>query len=101
LAADTLWLEGQHVNLLKSMDHFLADNADARVLIIAGFHTGRPKVLAFFEIVPTIGFMVESIVEINALGGRRAWDPHREEDKTQVKRWVVAAVLKRLPGRET
>jgi nicotinamide N-methyltransferase len=95
LAADTLWLAGQHENLLKSMDHFLADDTNARGLVVGGFHTGRDKVVSFFERVPIFGLVVESIEEINVSGGRRPWSPDLMEDKTQIKRWVVVAVLKR------
>jgi Lysine methyltransferase len=94
LAADTLWLTSQHENLAKSMSHFLARNSKARVMIVAGFHTGRPKVAHFFEIVPNFGLVVDQIWEMDSDGTRREWDPQREGVIGEGKRWMVLAVLK-------
>jgi hypothetical protein len=99
LAADCLWMPWEHENLAKSMLHFLSDSPDARVLCIAGFHTGRAKVAPFFEeVVPEQGLAVEEIFEMNADGKRRPWATERDggrEDIGERKKWLVMARLKR------
>ncbi len=99
LAADCLWMLGEHENLAKSMLHFLADTPDARVLCIAGFHTGRAKVVPFFEeVVPQQGLEVEEIYEMDANGVRRPWAVERDggrEDIGERKKWLVIARLRR------
>jgi hypothetical protein len=89
----------EHENLAKSMLHFLADTPDARILCIAGFHTGRAKVAPFFEeTVPQQGLSVEDIFEMKADGTRRAWAKERDggrEDIGERKKWLVVARLKR------
>jgi nicotinamide N-methyltransferase len=77
------------------MSHFLANDPQARVLIIAGFHTGRPKVANFFEIIGDTGLEVDRIWEMDSSGERRAWDPKRPMGPGEGKKWVVVAVLKR------
>lgn len=99
LAADCLWLLGEHENLVKSMLHFLADTPGARIYCIAGFHTGRAKVAPFFEeVVPAQGLAVDEIFEMNADGKRRSWALERDggrEDIGERKKWLVVARLKR------
>jgi hypothetical protein len=99
LAADCLWMPWEHENLAKSMLHFLSDSPDARVLCIAGFHTGRAKVAPFFEeVVPQQGLAVEDIFEMKADGQRRPWAKERDggrEDIGERKKWLVVARLKR------
>jgi nicotinamide N-methyltransferase len=94
LAADTLWIEAQHENLTKSMVHFMSKTADARSLVIAGFHSGRTKVAHFFEVVPKFGLEIDTIFEIDMDGKRRHWDPQRPGTISDNKYWVVAALLK-------
>ncbi|KAJ4360996.1 uncharacterized protein N0V89_001565 [Didymosphaeria variabile] len=99
LAADCLWMAHEHENLARSMVHFLSDSPDARVYVVAGFHTGRAKVAPFFEeTVPEVGLEVASIYEMNAEGKRRAWAKERDggrEDVTERKKWCVLARLRR------
>jgi hypothetical protein len=99
LAADCLWMLGEHDNLAKSMLHFLSEEPSARVLCIAGFHTGRAKVATFFEdVVPQQGLAMEEIFEMKADGSRRAWAKERDggrEDVGERKKWLVVARLKR------
>lgn len=99
LAADCLWMPWEHENLAKSMLHFLSHNPDARVLCIAGFHTGRAKVAPFFEeVVPQQGLAVESVYEMHADGKRRPWAKERDggrEDTAERNKWLVVARLKR------
>jgi hypothetical protein len=99
LAADCLWMPGEHENLARSMLHFLSDTPNARVLCIAGFHTGRAKVAPFFdEVVPQEGLVVEDMYEMKADGQRRAWATERDggrEDIGERKKWLVVARLRR------
>ncbi|OSS52069.1 hypothetical protein B5807_03503 [Epicoccum nigrum] len=99
LAADCLWMLGEHENLARSMLHFLADTPSARVLCIAGFHTGRAKVVPFFEeVVPQQGLEVEDIYEMDADGARRPWATERDggtENIGERKKWLVVARLRR------
>lgn len=89
----------EHENLAKSMLYFLSDSPDARVYVIAGFHTGRAKVALFFEeTVPGVGLEIEEIYEMDAEGKRRAWAAERDsgrEDVGERKRWCVLARLRR------
>ncbi|KAM3418238.1 hypothetical protein BST61_g4239 [Cercospora zeina] len=98
IAADCYWMPHQHENLVKSMLHLLSLDPTARVLAIAGFHTGRAKLAAFFEEADAQGLGIEDVYEEDATGVRREWMPERDggrEDHTERKRWLVIAVLKR------
>jgi nicotinamide N-methyltransferase len=76
------------------MAHFLAKEPGARVLVIAGFHTGHEKVAHFFDIVGDVGLAVDIIFEMDTDGERREWNPHRQENAGDSKRWLVMAALK-------
>ncbi|KAF2628293.1 hypothetical protein BU25DRAFT_339853 [Macroventuria anomochaeta] len=99
LAADCLWMLGEHENLAKSMLHFLADVPDARVLCIAGFHTGRAKLVPFFEeVVPQQGLEVEEMYEMDADGVRRPWAKERDGGRENIgerKKWLVVSRIRR------
>ncbi|PSN67682.1 hypothetical protein BS50DRAFT_633380 [Corynespora cassiicola Philippines] len=100
LAADCLWMPHEHANLARSMLHFLSpQDPRARVLVVAGFHTGRAKLARFFEeAVPAEGLEVERIFEVDAEGRRRTWDAGRgggREDVGERKKWLVVARLRR------
>lgn len=99
LAADTLWMPHEHNNLARSMLHFLSPAPDARVFVIAGFHTGRAKMAPFFEeTVAEEGLEIDEIFEMDADGARREWQPERDggrEDHGERKKWLVVARLKR------
>jgi hypothetical protein len=81
------------------MFHFLSNAGEARILCIAAFHTGRAKLAPFFEeVVPEAGLEVELIVEMDAEGKRREWQPERDGgmmDVTERKQWLVLAQLRR------
>ena len=88
----------QHENLAKSMLHMLSPSREARILAIAGFHTGRAKLAGFFDEAVSQGLVVEEIYEEDVQGVTREWMPERDggrEDVTGRKRWLVIAVLKR------
>lgn len=97
LAADTLWLASEHDNLAQSMSHFLSTYESARILLVAGFHTGRGKIAAFFEeAVPKHDLVAEEIFEMDADGRRREWQPDAvDEPVGERKKWVVLARLMR------
>lgn len=107
MAADCLWLQGEHGNLLASMKWFLrrplnnrldgGGGGGGRVWVTAGFHTGREKVGRFFDLVEDEedGLMIERIWERDIDGNERGWERVRkDEDLASRKRWVVCAVLK-------
>jgi nicotinamide N-methyltransferase len=98
IAADTLWMSMQHTNLAQSMLHFLSPDPEARILVIAGFHTGRARMAPFFdETVEEVGLVVEEIFEMDANGKRREWRPNEPEEMIgDRKKWLVVARLKRL-----
>lgn len=59
IIADCLWMPEQHVNLVKTIHHYLDsdkdDGADPEnncrcALVVAGFHTGREILRHFFEV---------------------------------------------------
>ncbi|EMD00657.1 hypothetical protein BAUCODRAFT_55401, partial [Baudoinia panamericana UAMH 10762] len=98
LAADCYWMPGQHHNLVLSMLHFLTVDPRARIFVIAGFHTGRAKLAAFFDVALAEGLNVEEIYEEDAEGIQREWASERDggrEDHTERKKWLVIARLKR------
>lgn len=98
IAADCYWMPYQHENLAKSMLHMLSPSREARILAIAGFHTGRAKLAGFFDEAVSQGLVVEEIYEEDVQGVTREWMPERDggrEDVTGRKRWLVIAVLKR------
>lgn len=57
LAADVLWVSSQHENLLDSICALLARRPDARCLVVAGYHTGRPATERFFLAARTRGLV--------------------------------------------
>ena len=96
---DCLWMPWQHENLLKSVEWFLKDTAEARCWVVAGFHTGREKMRDFFgeQRLTALGLEVESIWERDCDGQEREWVLDRGiEDPIGRKRWLVFAVLKRV-----
>jgi len=97
LAADCFWMQHEHNNLARSMLHFLSNSPTARVLVIAGFHTGRRNMAPFLvETVPEEGLEVEEIWEMDINGQRREWEADKvEESIGERKKWLVIARLKR------
>ena len=98
ICADCLWMDGEHYNLAQSMEHFLSHGDDGRVWVIAGFHTGRAKLVSFFDIAAQAGLESEKIWERDADGNEREWVRERnggQEDATGRNKWLVIAILKR------
>ena len=98
IAADCFWMPWQHRNLAQSMLNFLSHRDEARIWVIAGFHTGRAKLAPFFDVAVEEGLEVEAIWERDVDGLEREWRKERDgglEDVTGRKRWLVIAVLRR------
>lgn len=95
IAADCFWMDKQHDNLSKSIVHLLAREGGI-LLAIAGFHTGRAKVAAFFDSVERAGLeLVEPIVEKDIEGNQRPWEKDRGvEDPVDRKRWLVIGLFR-------
>lgn len=98
LCADCLWMDGEHYSLAQSMEHFLSHKENARVWVIAGFHTGRAKLVSFFDIAAQAGLETERMWERDADGNEREWERERnggQEDATGRNKWLVVGILKR------
>ena len=103
IAADTLWMEDQHRNLLQSICNVLSKKETARVYICAGYHTGRRTVSKFFTtagnefgLVPDHQFAHSGIWEYGVENTTRPWADTmslEEDDIVKRKKWVVVAVL--------
>ncbi|KAH6840988.1 hypothetical protein B0I37DRAFT_418975 [Chaetomium sp. MPI-CAGE-AT-0009] len=99
LAADCLWMPWQHENLRRSVAWFLGQGEDARAWVVAGFHTKRDTMRAFFETeaLAAVGLEVEHMWERDCDGQDREWAWDRGiEDVSQRKRWLAVGVLKRI-----
>ncbi|KAK6434780.1 hypothetical protein LTR95_009038 [Oleoguttula sp. CCFEE 5521] len=100
LAADCYWMQDQHESLVPSMLHFLSPDTAARVFAVAGFHTGRARLAAFFEVAAEHGLVAEEIYEEDIHGLRRSWMEERDgglENHTERKKWLVISRLRRKP----
>lgn len=97
LCADCLWMDGEHYGLAQSIAHFLSTEEHAMAWVIAGFHTGRPKLAAFFDIATQAGLETEQIWERDADGNEREWA--REREDKEKNRWMIVAILKRRDSR--
>ncbi|CAC9888153.1 unnamed protein product [Aureobasidium pullulans] len=98
MAADCFWMPWQHENLASSMLHFLSDDPEARVLAMGGFHTGRAKLAAFFDVASEKGLEVQEIYEEDDQGNRREWVKEKDggrENVTERKKWLTIAILRR------
>ena len=94
-------MNDEHENLVKSMLHFLSHSLEAEIWVIAGFHTGRATLAAFFDTAVSMGLDISQIYERDVDGRERAWKRERDsglEDVTERKRWLVVAVLDGKPS---
>ena len=97
IAADCFWVSEQHTSLVQSMTALLDYCSTARVLIVAGLHTGRGVLSHFFGVARENGLVSdeEGIQEKNVMDGTmRCWDENREEDVIERKKWLIIAKLK-------
>lgn len=90
IVADCMWMDWQHENLCSSIAHFL-EQKHGELLAIAGFHTGRPKVVNFFKECEKAGLcLIGTIVEKDVDGVEREWCEDRGlEDVIERKRWLT------------
>jgi hypothetical protein len=99
VASDCLWMANEHDNLVKSMLYVLSNDKteEARVWVVAGFHTGRDIVRDFLDTAVREGLAIERIWERNSkTGDEREWVREREgEGVGERKAWCVVAVLRR------
>lgn len=96
IAADTLWMDWEHENLVKSMLLYLDHRHSSLVLVVAGLHTGRRKVANFFEVASANGLAINSITEVDVEGNHRKWEEDRGfEDQVERKKWLIVGILKR------
>lgn len=101
VAADVLWVSSQHENLLHSICALLARTPTARLLLVAGFHTGRPATARFFAAAKEAGLVPDphtrhgGMYERSIFGDEKAWDPTESDmgDISERSRWVVVACL--------
>ncbi|KAH9832597.1 uncharacterized protein C8Q71DRAFT_777247 [Rhodofomes roseus] len=97
IAADTLWNPELHSKFLGTLSTTLKKTADARIILVAGFHTGRYTVESFLKAVPDAGLEVEEATE-REVGGdrRRPWSVEGADEETEEerRRWVVWMLLK-------
>lgn len=100
LAADTLWNPESHSKFLSTLSKTLRKTSDARVHLVAGYHTGRYTVETFMKSVSDVELEVEDATE-REVGGhlRRPWSVQRAEEETEEerRRWVLWMVLKWRP----
>lgn len=94
IAADCFWMDWQHDNLSKSVTHLLSK--DGLLLAIAGYHTGREKVVNFFDSAIRAGLeTVGPIRERDVEGNERPWERDRgKEDPVERKRWLAIGLFK-------
>ena len=98
LAADCLWISGEHLHLVQSMLHFLSHETSARVWVVACFHTGRPTVARFLDVAVDAGLEIEEIWEQDVDGHKREWVRETEstnEGSIELRKWLVVAIFRR------
>ncbi|CAO1639009.1 unnamed protein product [Sympodiomycopsis kandeliae] len=61
LLADCMWDSLSHSVLCKSLTSFLTRNADSRVLVVSGLHTGREKIVSFLRRAYSVGLELVDI----------------------------------------
>lgn len=101
MAADVLWVSSQHAHLLHSICALLAHTSEARAVIVAGFHTGRPATARFFEAAREAGLVPDAMAkfggmyERSVLGDERAYTASDDMgDIEERSKWVVVACLR-------
>lgn len=97
LAAELLWVPGDtQIALADSLHHLLRPGPTSRAFVVAGLHTGRGPIAAFFAIAEArAGLVPDVLYEEDATGVRRAWEANRPgEDVSERKRWQVFARLR-------
>ena len=93
LCADCLWMDDVHYGLAQSIVHFLSYKEESEAWVLAGFHTGRAKLVSFFDVAVLAGLEIKEVWERDADGYERAWE--REREDIEKNRWLVVAILRR------
>lgn len=70
LAADTLWVSSLHDAQIRVMTSQLARTRHARIHVVAGLHSGRHCVRAFFDRCRAAGLCIDEAREWDRLEGR-------------------------------
>ncbi|CAK7202536.1 hypothetical protein SEUCBS139899_005260 [Sporothrix eucalyptigena] len=95
---DCLWMPWEHDNLRKSIDWFMKEGDESRCWVIGAFHTGRSKVVSFFDdaALAACNLEIEGIWERDSDDQERDWSVDRGvEDVRERKRWLVVAIFRR------
>jgi EEF1A N-terminal glycine/lysine methyltransferase len=92
------WVTDRHAPLVNSLLLLLERSSSARVLIVAGLHTGRVVMSHFFH-TAQLNHLVpddEGIVEQSVIdGSTRDWQEDRGvEDVVERKQWLIIVKLK-------
>lgn len=98
VSADCLWMSEQHHELVQSMLRFFSFDSDARVYIVAGFHTGRAVVASFFKVAEEAGLETKEIWERDVDKNDREWIEQGDtatEDITARDKWLIVVTLRR------
>ncbi|WFD28974.1 nicotinamide N-methyltransferase [Malassezia nana] len=77
LAADVLWVSSQHEHLLDSISALLTRHANARCLVAAGYHTGRPATERFFLAARARGLVPDPLSHLGGLYERSIFGEER------------------------
>lgn len=90
-----MWMADQNPNLAKTIRTML-DPENGVCLAIAGFHTGRQKVVGFFEAVEKEGLEpIGKVFERDVEGVERDWAVDRGfEDPVERKRYAMTRVIR-------
>ncbi|KAM0749134.1 hypothetical protein T439DRAFT_303886 [Meredithblackwellia eburnea MCA 4105] len=75
LLADTLWFATGHALLLSALSALLSHSIEARIEVVAGFHSGRETVRSFLRKAEDAGFerVGDEWEEVSFNGSRRKW----------------------------
>lgn len=101
VAADVLWVSSMHDALLATVTALLARTRDARFVLVAGFHTGRPAIARFLDAARAAGLEYVTsapyggVYERRFDGATRAWQRVDDEmgDIGERAQWVLLAVF--------
>lgn len=95
VAAGCLWLDEQHVNIARSMAHFLKNDPDAVIYVVSGFFLGREKLEDFFQVAFEEGLSVITMFEQDALGERRDCYVDCPDSKEEIlqRGWLMVAQM--------
>ena len=98
ITADCFWMSDQHIPLVKTIAQVLENSPRARVFVVAGLHTGRSVLAAFFRIAASEGLIPDDqdVIEHNVTTQKtRPWKAERVgEDLVERKQWLIVARLR-------